>query len=289
MKYLVFGETIWDVYPDKRVIGGASFNFAANAAILGGEVAFVTGVGRDDLGKSALGCIEKYGIRTDLVCENNKATGQCIVTLGDNGIPQYKVLTDTAYDNITADAGMIEKIHSLNPDVFYFNTLTQRNPVSRKAVHTILESFSFAHIFSDINIRTGCWDRDSLELCMRKSDMVKISDEEAHFLSDCGLIDISNLTFAEAVHMAFPNIKLLIFTMGAEGSEVYDFENGTFFSSGKPDNVNVVSTVGAGDCYSASFLHTYLTTGSIPEAVRTAADRSSIVVSHTEAIPWDMI
>ena len=224
MKYLVFGETIWDVYPDKSVIGGASFNFAANTAILGGEVYFITGIGRDDLGTAARGCIEKYGVKTDLVCENDKSTGQCIVSLGENGIPQYNVLTDTAYDNITADDSLIEKIHTIAPDVFYFNTLTQRSPVSRKAVHTILESVSFAHIFSDINIRTGCWDRDSLELCMRKSDMVKISDEEAHFLSDCGLIDISSRTFSEAVHLAFPNLKLLIFTIGAEGSEEFDFE-----------------------------------------------------------------
>ena len=29
LKAIVYGELIWDVYPDKRVIGGAPFNFAA--------------------------------------------------------------------------------------------------------------------------------------------------------------------------------------------------------------------------------------------------------------------
>ena len=36
VKYLVFGEIIWDVYPDKRVIGGAPFNFSANVSLMGG-------------------------------------------------------------------------------------------------------------------------------------------------------------------------------------------------------------------------------------------------------------
>ena len=32
MKFLVFGEIIWDLYPDKKCIGGAPFNFAAYTA-----------------------------------------------------------------------------------------------------------------------------------------------------------------------------------------------------------------------------------------------------------------
>ncbi len=34
MKILSFGEIIWDVYEDKKCIGGAPFNFAAHCARL---------------------------------------------------------------------------------------------------------------------------------------------------------------------------------------------------------------------------------------------------------------
>ena len=33
MKYLVFGEVLWDVYPNKKYIGGAPLNFAAHLAL----------------------------------------------------------------------------------------------------------------------------------------------------------------------------------------------------------------------------------------------------------------
>ena len=51
MKALVYGETIWDVYPDGEVIGGAPFNFSAHLAHLGNEVRLITAVGNDSLGE----------------------------------------------------------------------------------------------------------------------------------------------------------------------------------------------------------------------------------------------
>lgn len=284
VKYLVFGEIIWDVYPDKSVIGGAPFNFSANVALMGGDVYFVTGLGHDELGRKAEEYIGNYGIRPDFLCRNDKPTGQCLVTLNEKGVPQYNVLTDVAYDNVTVDEEILAAMKAVKPEVFYFNTLAQRCEVSAKAIRTILDSMEFDCVFCDVNIRPGCWDRDSLNLCMERADIVKISDEEAHFLTDCGLIE-SGIPFHEAVHKAYPNLKLLISTMGAKGSAVYDFEHSTVCESGEPEQVKVVSTVGAGDCYSASFVHSYLTGASISEAIRTASRRSNIVVSHTEAIP----
>lgn len=289
MKYLVFGETIWDVYPDKSVIGGAPFNFSANTALMGGEVYFITGLGQDELGEKAAGCIRDYGIKTDFLCYNGKPTGQCIVALDEKGVPRYNVLTDTAYDNVTVSDAELEAIRALEPDVFYFNTLAQRCAVSKAAICSILDSVSFRHIFCDINIRPGCWDRDSLKLCMERATIVKISEEEAHFLTDCGLIDTTDSTFDQAAAKAFPNLKLLVYTMGAKGSAVYDLEHGTEEFSGEPEQVKVVSTVGAGDCYSASFVYTYLSGGSIGDAIRTATARSNVVVANTEAIPQEFL
>lgn len=286
MKYLVFGEIIWDVYPNKLVIGGAPFNFSANSALLGEEVYFITGIGRDELGEQALMRIAEYGVKTDLVCENDKPTGQCIVSLDEKGVPQYRVLEDTAYDHVTVDDVMLDRLREMKPDVFYFNTLAQRCDVSRKAVKKIIDSVDFGHIFCDVNIRPNCWDAESLKLCMSKASIVKISDEEAHFLSDCGLIDLNDRTFEQAVAEAFPNLMLLVYTMGAKGSAVYDFVNGTCEYSGEPAEVEVVSTVGAGDCYSASFLHKYLAGAGIAESISFAAERSNVVVANTDAIPW---
>ena len=284
MKILVFGETIWDVYPDKSTLGGAPLNFCANLALLGDETFLVTGLGRDELGERAAQSMEAYGIRRDFVQVSDAPTGQCIVTLGEGGVPSYRVLTDVAYDNIRVDDETVRRIGEEGFGVFYFNTLAQRAPVSRASVRAILDGVRFPEIFCDVNIREGCWDRDSLALCMERATIVKVSREEAHFFADCGLTD-SALPFDEAVKKAFPNVKLLVCTLGADGSAVYDFGSGAAHLSGKPEDVPVVSTVGAGDCFGASFLHCFLKNGDIDEAIRFATERSNVVVSNTEAIP----
>ena len=58
------------------------------------------------------------------------------------------------------------------------------------------------------------------------------------------------------------------------------------FSSGTPEAVPVVSTVGAGDCFGATFLHYYLAGRDIPYSIQKATERCNIVVSHTEAVPF---
>ncbi len=284
-KLLIFGETIWDVYPDRAVIGGAPLNFAANLALLGDKAWLMTGVGTDELGDDAARVIREYGIRDDFVQRvPDKATGRCIVTLGENGVPCYRVLTDTAYDHVTADDAVIDAIRREGFDVFYFNTLAQREPVSRAAIRRILDEVPFEEIFCDVNIREGCWNRDSLALCLSRATTVKISEEEAHFAAEAGLID-AGAPLDEALSAAFPNLRMLVYTMGKRGSAAYDFTAHTATFSGEPEQVKVVSTVGAGDCFGASFLHVMLAGGSVDEAIRFATARSNIVVSHTEAIP----
>ena len=48
MKIQVFGDILWDVFPDKREIGGAAFNFAAHIARLGANVKMLSAVGADE-------------------------------------------------------------------------------------------------------------------------------------------------------------------------------------------------------------------------------------------------
>ena len=283
MKAIIFGEVIWDVYPNKKTIGGAPFNFGANLALLGNEVYLVTAVGKDELGEEALGKATEYGIRTNLIQKNDYPTGQCTVTLDENKVPSYYVHEDTAYDNIEVTETEIEKIKKINADVFYLNSLIQRNKVSKKALLKILGECTFEEIFCDINIREGCFDRDSLLVCMENSTTFKISDEEIHYLYDMGIVD-PNATALKDICKAFPNINTLVFTKGAKGSEVYDAINDKTYTSPTPPKVNVLSTVGAGDCYGAVFLDSVKKGESIEEAIAKATERSARVVASYEAI-----
>ena len=49
MKVLAFGEILWDVYPDRKYLGGAPLNFAAHLAKHAEEAYMLSSVGEDEL------------------------------------------------------------------------------------------------------------------------------------------------------------------------------------------------------------------------------------------------
>lgn len=230
--------------------------------------------------------MEKHRIDPGLMKNNAFPTGVCTVTLDNDKIPVYNIHKNTAYDNIEITEEDIKKIKEAKADVFYFNTLIQRNAASRRSLLKILENCHFENIFCDINIRKDCFDTESLRLCMEKATIVKISEEEAHFLHDTKVLKKSSDLFLINVAKQFPNLKLILYTKGKDGSEVLDTASGKIYSSGKPEPVTVVSTVGAGDCFGASFLSSYLKNKDIPLAIDEATKRSNIVVSSYEAVPF---
>ena len=152
MKIIVFGEIIWDVYENERTIGGAPFNFAANLGHLGDDAYLISAVGEDELGKEAFAWLLRHRVKPDLVQTNRYDTGRCLVTLEGSGIPRYQVLRDVAYDHITADERLLEKVRMLRPEALYFGTLCQRGN-SAEALKALLSSYPFREIFCDINIR----------------------------------------------------------------------------------------------------------------------------------------
>ncbi len=284
MTVLTFGETIWDIYPDEKIIGGAPFNFAAHLAHLGNSSYLMSAVGNDELGENALFEAKKHGIKTDFILRNEYPTGSCMVTLDENAVPSYNVLTDTAYDNISADDGIIDRIKLLSPDVFYFNTLIQRNSVSAETLKIILRECKFNDIFCDINLRKACFDKASLLLCLENATMLKVSDEESKYLYELGLIDGNDIVHDIAER--YKNIRLVIYTLGKDGSVVLDTVSGKLYRSDVPKPERVVSTVGAGDCYGAAFLSEYVAKKSIDVAIALATERCNIVVANKAAVPF---
>lgn len=288
MKVIAFGEILFDVYAEKSVIGGAPFNFCAHLAHLGEDTYLVTAVAEDELGKIALQEMRRHGIRTELVSMNEYPTGRCNVTLNENKVPEYKICTDVAYDHITATDDVLERIQKTNADVFYFNTLIQRAPTSRNSLERILSNCCFRDIFCDINLRKDCFDRESLLRCLTNATILKLSDEETHSLFELGLLPSGEeeLKIPELLCKKYPNVRLAILTRGNKGSAVYEQSTGRLYLSGEPKQVKVVSTVGAGDCYGATFLHTIYSGASVPEAIQAATERSNIVVAHRESVPF---
>lgn len=286
-KILSFGEIIWDIYETENLIGGAGLNFAAHCSKCGAESYIFSAVGNDELGRKATDIINKLNINTSLLKQSEKATGQCIVKLDSKGTPNFDVLKNTAFDNITVSDSDIAAINKAQFDALYFGTLIQRNHISADSLKKLCQKCSFKEIVCDVNLRKDCYNAESARFCLQNATILKISQEEEPYLKALNLYsaeDDSLESISKAICHKYPQIKYIILTLGENGSFIYCSKTKTYFTE-NAKKVKVSSTVGAGDSFIAAWISSYISGTSVREATKRAADLSGFVVSKTDAIP----
>lgn len=280
MKALVFGEVLWDIYPDSKFIGGAPLNFAAHFAKCGGESYLCTAIGSDSLASETLCAAEGLCVNTKYISTSAKPTGRCIVTLDESGAPSYKLLADTAYDDIQSPDLEGEAFSAL-----YFGTLALRGESNFNRLKKIVENNNFGEIFVDVNIRKPHISEKVLNYALNSATILKLSDEELPFvLQLCGMEKLSASEAAKRLCNASAKLKTVIVTLGEKGALAYDKKTESIAECAA-QKVSAVSAVGAGDSFSAAFLSEYLRGKTIGSCLEFASKISGIVVSHKEAVP----
>ncbi|HPE96016.1 MAG TPA: PfkB family carbohydrate kinase [Bacillota bacterium] len=275
MKTLSFGEILFDIYPDNKIIGGAPLNLASHLAKLGVDSRIISAVGNDCSGRNALEQIKSVGVNDSFVAITDFPTGYSIVTFKDKK-PCYALSPDCAFDHIPA----------VRPDgdydVFCFGTLAQRNEDSRSTLHDLLDNGSFREVFCDINIRDGFNSVDTLEYSLSKSSIVKLSREESPIFKALGISEQTEaMALAENISDKY-SVHTVIVTLDKDGALVYS--NKSKYRSVKPTS-RPLSTVGAGDSFSACFLYNYLCGVSIQMCLDRGVMLSDFVVTQPEAVP----
>lgn len=281
MKILSFGEILWDCYPEKKYIGGAPLNFAAHSAKLDNEVYMLSALGRDSLGCAAKEYLEKYNIFTDyVVFSESKPTGKCVVTLDENSVPSYDLVDDTAYDYISCD----DVPNSF--DVLYFGTLALRHEFNCISLQRLLERNTFKEIFVDVNIRQPYFSEETVDFAVKNATILKISLEELSIVSEMTHVQYSGdfKDFARMLADKYTNLEMIVITLGADGGYCYDCVGDEDYCS-HSKKVKVVSTVGAGDSFSAAFLSEYQHTNDLRLSMDYATELAGFVVSCFDAVP----
>ncbi len=281
MKVLSFGEILWDIYPDKKYIGGAPLNFAAHLAKHGEESYMLSCLGKDDLGEEALLRLKESNVLIDFVSlSDSKKTGQCLVTLDKNAVPTYDLKKNVAFDYIDCDN--LDKAF----DVLYFGTLALRNKYNLDSLNNLLKKQRFKDIFVDINIRTPFYSCVSVSFCMNNATILKVSSEELPIVMDLLSINssVGYKEFAKTIKEKYSNIKIVIITLGADGAYCYDCNRDDEYRC-ESQKVKVVSTVGAGDSFSAAFLYQYFRKKDIQLCLEYASKIAGYVVSEYDAVP----
>lgn len=282
-KILSIGEILWDVFPDKEIIGGAPFNFACHVSALGDDAYIFSRVGCDVRGTTAAEQVRLKGINTKfLQTDSTKPNGTAIVTFTSPGIATYEIPQDVSHNFITIDNDIISAINSENFDLLYYGTLAQKSPVSRASVQKLLGEAKTKSRFFDVNLRMDFHDKDVLDFSFANATIVKINDEETAIVSKVLFGEqLSPSKFAAALFEQY-HTECVLVTLGAKGCEVYGDSRREALA---PPKVIVADTVGAGDAFSAGFVHSFLRGDNTFEAARFGNAMGSYIASKVGATP----
>lgn len=276
------GEALWDLLPEGKKIGGAPANFAYHVSQFGLPSCVVSAVGNDPLGDEILDNFTSKGLNRH-IDPVPYPTGTVGIEIDPDGIPQYDIKENVAWDNIPWTPSLEELASKCR--AVCFGSLAQRNVVSRTTIHRFLDTMpqttDTLRVF-DINLRQDFYTRDLLHESMNRCDILKINDEE--------LVIVSRLFGYPGIGLEgkcrdlvkIYNLKMLILTCGVNGSYVFTPDK-TFFRP--TPMVTVADTVGAGDSFTAAFIASLLRGRSVSEAHATAVNTSAFVCSRKGAMP----
>lgn len=287
MKIVSIGEVLWDVIGDKEHLGGATFNFSAQARRLGHEVYFVSAVGCDERGDRALECMAELNLSTRFVRRvEGFPTGIASVTLDARGQPSFHIERPAAYDFPELSSTGFEELFSPAPDWIYFGTLHQMSSQAREVTSRLLAAKGGARRFYDINLRPSCYTPHLVRDLMSQATAVKLNDEEVPMVDRmCGRSH-SNLEDFCRDYAALLGWEAVCVTRGAGGC-VLLVAGEVISAPGYP--VEVVDAVGAGDAFAAAFLHGLGSGWSAGQIADFANRVGALVVNRPGAIPpWTM-
>ncbi len=242
----------------------------------GAEGVAISAVGEDELGDELLAATQAAGINS-MIQRNAWPTGTVDVAL-KNGIPEYTIVKNVAWDHILYTRQLIEVVESA--DAICFGTLGLRSPESHDTIIELLKHAKPGTMkFFDINLRGDHYSKELIEELLGYATVFKINDDELFLLRD--MFDIRGTSDDEACRWFINEYGLdyIILTGGAAFSTVMSKTGKSSTISSEP-RVEVADTVGAGDSFSGTFTGKLLNGATMEEAHRAAVNTSAFVCTR---------
>ena len=272
-----FGETLWDIFPNERKIGGAPLNVACRLHSLGSKVHLISRVGKDRHGNQILKFLQHQGmISSGIQIDEHYPTGIVKVHLNNSNTASYTIEKPAAWDFISIDEEVLYKIKS--SDALIFGSLICRSETSKNTLFTLLDQPVFK-VF-DANLRPPYYSLDLILELMKKADFIKLNDEELKQV--CEFVNIRDGSIKEQLLELSKRLqsKHICVTMGKNGALLFT-ENQLFKNDGY--TVEVKDTVGAGDSFLAAFIPLFLLKKDPQYALDYSCAVGSLVVSKSGA------
>jgi fructokinase len=250
--------------------GGSVFNTAIALGRLGDKVGLFAGVSKDFFGDQLMDGLKASGVDLSFCRRKDNHTTLAFVKLVD-GHARYSFIDDASAGRnlLKADLPKLPKAVG----ALHFGSISLIPEPCGGTYEALMKREARRRVISlDPNIRaTLIKDKRKhfarLKRMMAMSDIVKISDEDVQFMT--GKRDLH----AAAKAWLKLGAKVVAITKGGEGVEVFTTRHSFKMDAPK---VVVADTVGAGDTFTAGFLHHLFVAGQLTKKVLETIDEQSL-------------
>ncbi|EAU54210.1 PfkB family of carbohydrate kinase [Mariprofundus ferrooxydans PV-1] len=274
MRPLIFGEVLFDHFPDgSTVLGGAPFNVACHLHGFGLNPLLITRIGDDEPGGRIEAAMRTRGMDCSGVQKDETyPTGMVQVSFA-HGEPAYEIVDRVAYDFI--DATRIPPLDGRW--LLYHGSLALRHAASAAALEALKSSCENSR-FVDINLRPPWWRKALVLKLLDGADWVKLNKAElAEIYPDAG-------SEAERVDRLLRQVRgQIVLTGGEQGATAIST---TDCISVVPETASaVIDTVGAGDAFCSVFVAGQLLGWPLDVSMHRAQSFASAIVGIRGATP----
>lgn len=273
---IVFGEVLFDRFTSgEQILGGAPFNVAWHLQAFGDKPRLISRIGQDAAGEQIGNLMAGWGMTSQLVqTDTQYPTGRVDVSIIDNE-PHYQIVPDMAYDFIEEIDEQIIPTDSL----LYHGSLALRQIQSKQAFDKLCCRNDLA-IFVDVNLRNPWWQKKEIEGYLQQARWAKLNHDEL------AIIGIENTNTAQAAIQlqSHYDLEQVIITQGAKGALVCTKQHDIIRVA--PPKVNqFIDTVGAGDAFTARYIHGLLAGEGIRETLDAAQKFAIKIIGIRGATP----
>lgn len=252
------GEALIDMLPRTTTLGepafaphagGAVFNTAIALGRLGVPAGFLSGLSTDMLGRILADTLRDSQVDTTLCPRSSRPTTLAFVKL-ENGQASYAFYDENTAGRLLATADL-----PILPDTvktLFFGGISLVNDPAASTYEALQAREAATRVtMIDPNIRPAfiagkeAEYRPRIERMIARADIVKLSDEDLHWLLGAGEVE----RLARTIIAQGP--KLVFVTEGAAGARAVTATKNRFIAA---QPVTVADTVGAGDTFNAGAL-----------------------------------
>jgi 5-dehydro-2-deoxygluconokinase len=298
MDAAILGRIGYDLYSEEpnvplpavrrfsRYLGGSSANMAVGLARLGARVGILSSLGDDSLSRFLLDFLNAEGVDTSHVqTVPGYLPSLCLTEVAPpDRFPQVFYRHEPVDTRLDIGAADLEYLAGAR--MFITNGTALCESPSRESAYRALERARQAgcRVVFDVDFRAMSW-RGPEEAGLAVRLALPFIDVLIGNQLELGLVagerDLESATRA----LRARGVPLLVSKLGDQGTRIWRGDESVFL---RPYNVEVVTTIGAGDGFASGFLHAMLLDLPLEECLHYGNAAAAVVVSRlscSEAMP----